>query len=1116
MKTTQIHRSHFSHRKWLVASGAIALTIAGLSAFASAQNPGITLYDAPDASLLSSRYSVRIKPVDTTNPVVTYQYASAKVLESDLDKVDTIYKANNSNQTIYQEGSHAVNRKYYRALWNCSHSYLNFEMNKPVVIEVTKITGPAINSVKIYPANKVSNVSFTGNVATFIMSQPCNIAVDFNGEMENRSQVDLNAPPAVHTLSIHGNPPLDNKPSESDSNVQTVNAQIFTSTNTISNMSVVTPAAFQSNKDTMFFKKGVHNIGNNFKVFPGKKYYIPGDAIVYGTFNNIHDISVSGNPSGLSGNDSGTGIWIYGHGTISGDRLNHWELDKVVPNALSLKAGAVANAYPSDGVGTTEVPASTEGEQKYVEQQAISYRKSAIEIDKCNNSKIQGLVIVNPANHSLRLQNYTLDSTKPNEVSWLKVFGWRVNTDGGGINDSSSVNNCFYRVQDDGFYPKGVSLRDNVLWCDANGVSLRLSHLQDLKTQGMLNAYKTDLLRVEDIDVIFRRNVGFSRSGAFELPLSNGMNQNEKFVFSNINVSDPKPTKPAFNIQQGANSTLTNLRFENINVEAMPPVIANLPGQNDQSHLNTLFTDIASPRMQVSFHNLMIRGVLVDSSNWTNYFKTTRTNDQNFVRSEVAGRTDNGTITFTSSLLDRTGWGIITTPVTGTPGNMIDSSKASRWETNTNQVANGQSVIVDMINPKIFDRIVLDSVAASDDYPRGYVVSVGNTVTGPWVEVTRGSGSGAVTVITFTPQTAQCFKIDQNGSAAGKWWSIYDLSVFESDALSRTGWVATASHQAGAPGQAIDGNPNTRWSLGTSMTSNVVPAVSPSTEAGHWFKVDMVNSVTFDRIVMDSTGSIGDHARGYEVMVSNDNTSWNNVPVIATGQNLIPKAVITFLQQKARYVRVRQTGDAPGKWWSIHEFNVYKPRPEIPVPAAATWTTSKINTSSNSFATTDATSSNWTIFSSSGDISGGSDSFVFNHRPASGDFTITARMVSSRATSNFAKSGLMVRQNTTANAVHAFLSKWKSGTMKYQRRTVSPGSTVEVDGVSARVWMRLQRVGSVVTASTSATGSDPWEPINSAPITMSGPVLVGLATSSNNLSEIATTVFDSVSFAGLP
>ena len=45
--------------------------------------------------------------------------------------------------------------------------------------------------------------------------------------------------------------------------------------------------------------------------FQNKRYYIPGDAIVYGTMNNNKE------------NKEGKFIKIFGHGTLSGDKLPH-------------------------------------------------------------------------------------------------------------------------------------------------------------------------------------------------------------------------------------------------------------------------------------------------------------------------------------------------------------------------------------------------------------------------------------------------------------------------------------------------------------------------------------------------------------------------------------------------------------------------------------------------------------------------------------------------------------------------------------------------------------------------------------------------------------------------
>ncbi|HXU04281.1 MAG TPA: discoidin domain-containing protein, partial [Polyangia bacterium] len=59
-------------------------------------------------------------------------------------------------------------------------------------------------------------------------------------------------------------------------------------------------------------------------------------------------------------------------------------------------------------------------------------------------------------------------------------------------------------------------------------------------------------------------------------------------------------------------------------------------------------------------------------------------------------------------------------------------------------------------------------------------------------------------------------------------------------ALSRTGWVATAS-PAGTPGNAIDGNTTTRWTT-TSIQAN-----------GNFFQVDTGAQRTFTEIRMDTT-----------------------------------------------------------------------------------------------------------------------------------------------------------------------------------------------------------------------------------------------------------------------
>ncbi|WP_373691671.1 discoidin domain-containing protein [Hyalangium versicolor] len=128
-------------------------------------------------------------------------------------------------------------------------------------------------------------------------------------------------------------------------------------------------------------------------------------------------------------------------------------------------------------------------------------------------------------------------------------------------------------------------------------------------------------------------------------------------------------------------------------------------------------------------------------------------------------------------------------------------------------------------------------------------------------------------------------------------------------ALSRTGWTATSSPTSGdVPSSLFDGSMATRWSTGAAM----VP--------GQYLVVDMQATKTFNKIVLDSTGSDADYARGYEVYISNDGANWGSVVASGTGSG--PVQTITFSAKSGRYIKVVQTGTA-SSWWSAREFNAY-------------------------------------------------------------------------------------------------------------------------------------------------------------------------------------------------
>lgn len=130
-------------------------------------------------------------------------------------------------------------------------------------------------------------------------------------------------------------------------------------------------------------------------------------------------------------------------------------------------------------------------------------------------------------------------------------------------------------------------------------------------------------------------------------------------------------------------------------------------------------------------------------------------------------------------------------------------------------------------------------------------------------------------------------------------------------ALSRTGWVASSNANSGAgdaPANAIDGNISTRFSSDAAQAS------------GMYFQVNMGCSQAFNQIVMDSGGSAGDYARGYNVEVSTDGSTFTSV---ATGTGTSSPETVSFPDQTAQYIRVVLTTGVTTNWWSIAEFNAY-------------------------------------------------------------------------------------------------------------------------------------------------------------------------------------------------
>ena len=87
-----------------------------------------------------------------------------------------------------------------------------------------------------------------------------------------------------------------------------------------------------------------------------------------------------------------------------------------------------------------------------------------------------------------------------------------------------------------------------------------------------------------------------------------------------------------------------------------------------------------------------------------------------------------------------------------------------------------------------------------------------------------------------------------------------------------------------------------------------------------YFQVNLGSAQTFNQIEMNAGGSTGDYARGYNVEVSSNGTSFTSV---ATGTGTSSPQTVTFTAQTAQYIRVVLTAASTTNWWSIAEFTAY-------------------------------------------------------------------------------------------------------------------------------------------------------------------------------------------------
>ena len=171
---------------------------------------------------------------------------------------------------------------------------------------------------------------------------------------------------------------------------------------------------------------------------------------------------------------------------------------------------------------------------------------------------------------------------------------------------------------------------------------------------------------------------------------------------------------------------------------------------------------------------------------------------------------------------------------------------------------------------------------------------------------------------------------------------------------------------------------------------------------------------------------------------------------------------------------------------------------------------------------TEGPSGTYTMTTRSGNIWDQSDSFYYFFKPLSGAGSIIAKIDSLTNTSTSAKCGVMIRETLTGESKNAFTFMRADGGLRFNRRkeTGAVTSNSVEDGIGFPCWVKLERdISGLFTASHSADGIT-WVPVDdssmgsSDTVQMASNVYIGVALSSNNMSEICEVVLSNVQVTG--
>ncbi|HEV7952065.1 MAG TPA: PQQ-dependent sugar dehydrogenase [Candidatus Saccharimonadales bacterium] len=149
----------------------------------------------------------------------------------------------------------------------------------------------------------------------------------------------------------------------------------------------------------------------------------------------------------------------------------------------------------------------------------------------------------------------------------------------------------------------------------------------------------------------------------------------------------------------------------------------------------------------------------------------------------------------------------------------------------------------------------------------------------------------------------------------------------------------------------------------------------------------------------------------------------------------------------------------------------------------------------------------FTVNGAGNDIWDTADQFHFVSQSLTGDGEVVARATTQTNTDAWAKSGIMMKQSTTANAPYVLLAVTPANGIVFQHNF--NGSNNGGTYAFPNVWLKLTRVRDVVTAYRSTDGVL-WTQIATTSVALGADIKTGLFVTSHNGSRLNETKFDNV------